>query len=540
MKRICLLILLLAAAWVGTVQAENIPNVVVVYIDEQNNVQFFRQSTGEKIQLYSSEEGNVSRVYLCPSGQHVALHTTYGLAMYTLNPVRRLFTRQLIAYPYVPVDPDINPMEAENQWFATGIWSPDGSHFAWTEGTPGTGEGNDYHNGDGTVGIFSAIDGRVVILPDEEGISDNLMWSPDSAYLVYNTVLNYGTGAGANYSGTYVVSADGKSHVLPNARGIAPLGWLSNSHLIYSHPASVEGLRGIFDYDPHTDITTQIVSADQYAIDLATVDPSDDKIIFSVGDLYPSDVNAPGILQAGLYIIDTPQSTPRLLHKAETFNAADMLTSGFILGTQGVLRLSDDKLVLPYDNNYFSDRWASGAPYGIVEQDGFAALLNLDSGQARVLGTFSAGMTEWFAPRAYFAVTYNNPGSSLYVGTVDGGITHLFDDIHYQYRMTPHIVYESNKITFPALAATCPGMLKSRLAVGQGGHVIPNTSSNNLRAKPDKTSDLLAKIPAGDSFTVIDGPVCNDGTVWWKVNYPPLNGWTAESQGDTYFLEPLS
>jgi hypothetical protein len=179
MKGICVLILVLAAVWVGTVQAENIPNVVVVYVDDQNNVQFFRQSTGEKKQLYSSEEGSVSQIYLSPSGQHVALHTTYGLALYTLNPVWRLFTRQLIVYPYVPINPDINPNEAENQWTAIGIWSPDGSHFAWTEGTPGTGEENDYHNGDGTIGIFSAEDGRVVILPDEEGMPNNLMWSPD-------------------------------------------------------------------------------------------------------------------------------------------------------------------------------------------------------------------------------------------------------------------------------------------------------------------------------------------------------------------------
>jgi hypothetical protein len=53
-------------------------------------------------------------------------------------------------------------------------------------------------------------------------------------------------------------------------------------------------------------------------------------------------------------------------------------------------------------------------------------------------------------------------------------------------------------------------------------------------------SEIVGQIPGGDTFTVLEGPSCepSTGLIWWLVSYGNLTGWTAEGQGDTYFVEP--
>jgi hypothetical protein len=96
--------------------------------------------------------------------------------------------------------------------------------------------------------------------------------------------------------------------------------------------------------------------------------------------------------------------------------------------------------------------------------------------------------------------------------------------------------------TFTARAQTtaaCPGFT-ARLSVGGAGRVTPG-ASNNLRDTPRKNGALLAKIPAGGQFTVLDGPQCDgEGRTWWQVQYGDKTGWTVEGAGTDYFVEPVS
>lgn len=78
----------------------------------------------------------------------------------------------------------------------------------------------------------------------------------------------------------------------------------------------------------------------------------------------------------------------------------------------------------------------------------------------------------------------------------------------------------------------------SRLTPGIQGRVTPGLP-NALRSQPGSGS-TITEIPAGGIFTVIGGPQCGtDGRMWWLVNYNGLLGWTAEGEGNTYWLEPL-
>jgi hypothetical protein len=55
--------------------------------------------------------------------------------------------------------------------------------------------------------------------------------------------------------------------------------------------------------------------------------------------------------------------------------------------------------------------------------------------------------------------------------------------------------------------------------------------------------ESIARLPEGATFTIVGGPECADGFIWWQID-TVLNGWTAEGQligsAYDYFLEPAS
>lgn len=85
--------------------------------------------------------------------------------------------------------------------------------------------------------------------------------------------------------------------------------------------------------------------------------------------------------------------------------------------------------------------------------------------------------------------------------------------------------------------------LPNRLVVGQFGRVTPGLP-NAVRTAPGTNrsganSVVVGYIPGGSVFAVSGGPQCGpDGRWWWYVNYNGLIGWTAEGEGQTYWLEP--
>ncbi|MGJ3241239.1 MAG: protein kinase domain-containing protein [Anaerolineae bacterium] len=86
---------------------------------------------------------------------------------------------------------------------------------------------------------------------------------------------------------------------------------------------------------------------------------------------------------------------------------------------------------------------------------------------------------------------------------------------------------------------TCPDALPSRVLVGELARVTLDGLSNNLRTNPTADSSRLDQIPAGGVFTVLAGPVCNDGFTWYRVQYGNNVGWTAEGDAEDYWLEQL-
>jgi dipeptidyl aminopeptidase/acylaminoacyl peptidase len=83
----------------------------------------------------------------------------------------------------------------------------------------------------------------------------------------------------------------------------------------------------------------------------------------------------------------------------------------------------------------------------------------------------------------------------------------------------------------------------SRLRPGIQAVVVggPNDPPNRVRSAPSTSAEVIAQIYPGHGVRVLEGPVCADGLVYWKVEsdaIPGGMGWTAEGDGKEYWLEP--
>jgi hypothetical protein len=85
--------------------------------------------------------------------------------------------------------------------------------------------------------------------------------------------------------------------------------------------------------------------------------------------------------------------------------------------------------------------------------------------------------------------------------------------------------------------------LKNRLESGEFGQVTPGPD-NRVRIKPYREAQFISPLPAGKAFEVIGPAICADDLTWVQVRFTTrdgfLEGWTAESDTQTYFLTPVS
>lgn len=82
----------------------------------------------------------------------------------------------------------------------------------------------------------------------------------------------------------------------------------------------------------------------------------------------------------------------------------------------------------------------------------------------------------------------------------------------------------------------------TRLEVGKQARVMgaKNDPPNRVRSEPKKGDNQIGNVNPGDIIDVLEGPVCVEGLVFWKVKSAsiPGTGWTAEGDGKEYWLEP--
>jgi len=88
----------------------------------------------------------------------------------------------------------------------------------------------------------------------------------------------------------------------------------------------------------------------------------------------------------------------------------------------------------------------------------------------------------------------------------------------------------------------CSDAPPSRLHIGDSASVSYEPDlPNRLRTIPDmQDGDVVGRLDPGRTVSILEGPRCNDGMVWWRIETQgfALRGWTSEGDTRDYWLIP--
>lgn len=91
----------------------------------------------------------------------------------------------------------------------------------------------------------------------------------------------------------------------------------------------------------------------------------------------------------------------------------------------------------------------------------------------------------------------------------------------------------------PPPTPACPDAPPTRLILNQRGRVLPDDPRPiNLRAEPGTDGRMMTTIPIMEVFFVLEGPVCNGDYAWFRIQYGDDQGWIAEGDLSSYYVEP--
>jgi len=102
-----------------------------------------------------------------------------------------------------------------------------------------------------------------------------------------------------------------------------------------------------------------------------------------------------------------------------------------------------------------------------------------------------------------------------------------FDPQHHPHWPFPPI-YNSTVVLTCSTATRLEGKTQGEVA----------QSYSSLRASIGSTT-VLAVMPSGAVFDILDGPVCSGGYEWYQVSYNGLTGWVTEGYANEYWLIPV-
>lgn len=87
-----------------------------------------------------------------------------------------------------------------------------------------------------------------------------------------------------------------------------------------------------------------------------------------------------------------------------------------------------------------------------------------------------------------------------------------------------------------------PDYLTPRISVGDTARIIDGGDPNVVRQQPERSAERVGLLQPGTQISVLSGPLCGGGYVWWQVTGDGITGWTVESfQPDNdYYIEPVA
>ncbi|MEO8612052.1 MAG: SH3 domain-containing protein [Chloroflexota bacterium] len=91
----------------------------------------------------------------------------------------------------------------------------------------------------------------------------------------------------------------------------------------------------------------------------------------------------------------------------------------------------------------------------------------------------------------------------------------------------------------PPALPLCPDAPRPRLILNERARVLPDDPRPiNLRGGPGTDNNTITSIPILEIFFVLNGPVCKGNYAWYEVQYGVYQGWVAEGDLSSYYVEP--
>jgi serine/threonine protein kinase len=88
----------------------------------------------------------------------------------------------------------------------------------------------------------------------------------------------------------------------------------------------------------------------------------------------------------------------------------------------------------------------------------------------------------------------------------------------------------------------CMGIYPSRLHVGDKAYISYDPPlPNRVRTQPNTNADVVGFLQPGEQMNILEGPVCSNQWIWWRVRSlsTGMAGWTAEGDATNYWLVPV-
>lgn len=84
----------------------------------------------------------------------------------------------------------------------------------------------------------------------------------------------------------------------------------------------------------------------------------------------------------------------------------------------------------------------------------------------------------------------------------------------------------------------CANTYPTRLQTGTQAW-LDSSSRNNVRSGPGTSNRVVGQLQPGEEVSIVDGPSCAQGMVWWYVQNSRLSGWSSEGTNSAYWLVPV-
>jgi hypothetical protein len=101
--------------------------------------------------------------------------------------------------------------------------------------------------------------------------------------------------------------------------------------------------------------------------------------------------------------------------------------------------------------------------------------------------------------------------------------------------ITPIVLAE----VIPSPTPACEAAPPTRMIVGERGQVTDEDPRPlNVRSGPGTEFRILGRLEMREVFLILDGPECGGSFVWYRVRRGNLEGWIAEGDFGSYYIEP--